>query len=121
MMRFSVKWLGLLSLSVVLLGMGTSASAFPAKFKVYAVEVSGVKFWLPSNIVVKKGQKVIIQAQSKLEGPNPVHGFQIPAYKISEVVGKEAKKIEFKATQKGVFPINCHLHPAHVGGQLIVQ
>ena len=49
------------------------------------------------------------------------HGFAIPAYKVAEVVNRgEPKQVEFTADQDGVFPIICQLHPAHVGGQLVV-
>jgi hypothetical protein len=34
-------------------------------------------------------------------------------------VGK-SEIIEFKADKAGIFPIICHLHPAHVGTQLVV-
>ena len=28
--------------------------------------------------------------------------------------------VEFTADKAGIFPINCQLHPAHVGGELVV-
>ena len=49
------------------------------------------------------------------------HGFAIPAYNIAEIVNRgEDKTVEFTANKVGVFPIICQLHPAHVGGQLVV-
>jgi len=32
----------------------------------------------------------------------------------------EPKQIEFTADKEGIFPIICQLHPAHVGGELVV-
>jgi hypothetical protein len=34
-------------------------------------------------------------------------------------VGKP-ESIEFKADKAGIFPISCHLHPPHVGTELVV-
>ena len=40
---------------------------------------------------------------------------------MPEVVGRgETKTVTFKADKPGVFPMVCQLHPAHVGGQLVV-
>jgi len=85
-----------------------------------AVEINGVKFWMPSHIFVKKGDKVKIHAVSKVPGAGSVHGFAIDAFKVSEVIDEKGKTFEFVADKAGIFPIYCHLHPAHVGGQLIV-
>jgi nitrosocyanin len=85
-----------------------------------AVEINGAKFWFPSEIIVKKGDTVKIHAVSKIPGANPTHGFAIDAYKIQEVVDAKGKDIEFVADKAGIFPIRCQLHPAHVGGQLVV-
>jgi nitrosocyanin len=49
------------------------------------------------------------------------HGFAIPDYKIAEIVDRgQPKTVEFTADRVGTFPIICQLHPAHVGGQLLV-
>ena len=85
-----------------------------------AVEINGVKFWFPSTIIAKKGDTVVIHAVSKIPGKNNVHGFAIKAFGVEEVVMGEEKEIKFEANKAGVFPINCHLHPPHVGGQLLV-
>lgn len=100
--------------------IASAAHAETRTFNVVAVEVDGTKFWLPSTLVVKKGDTVKIHAVSKVPGANSVHGFSIDAYKIVEVVDTKGKDIEFTADKAGVFTINCQLHPAHIGGQLIV-
>ena len=85
-----------------------------------AVEVNGTKFWIPSHITVNKGDTVKLHLVSKVPAPNTVHGFAIEAFKIAEVVDGKGKDIEFVADKEGIFPIKCHLHPAHIGGQLVV-
>jgi nitrosocyanin len=85
-----------------------------------AVEIDGTKFWFPSSITVKKGDTVKIHAVSKVPGTPSVHGFSIPAYKVEVVADEKGKDVEFVADKAGIFPINCQLHPAHVGAQLIV-
>jgi nitrosocyanin len=98
----------------------SAAFAETRSFTQYAVEIDGVKFWLPSTIIVKKGDTVKIHAVSKVPGANSVHGLAIDAFKIQEVVDTKGKDITFTADKAGVFDIRCHLHPPHVGGQLIV-
>jgi plastocyanin len=40
---------------------------------------------------------------------------------VAEVVNRgETKTVTFTADRTGVFPTVCQLHPAHVGGQLVV-
>ncbi len=89
-------------------------------FKLYALDLEGAKFWLPSVIVVKKGEKVKIHAESKVKGAGNMHGLAIEAFGVKELVGSAGKEIEFIADKVGVFDVSCHVHPAHVGGQLIV-
>ncbi|MGE0616536.1 MAG: cupredoxin domain-containing protein [Bacteriovoracia bacterium] len=109
--------LGLASLVVLAAGV---ARAEERAFRLRAVEVDGVKFWLPSVIVVKKGDQVKIQAESKVPGDNSVHGLKIGAFKVEEIVDTKGKEIRFKADKTGVYGIDCHMHPAHIGGQLVV-
>ena len=85
-----------------------------------AIEAGGTKFWLPSTIVAKKGDTVKIHAVSKVPGANNVHGFAIDEFKVEALVDDKGKDFEFVASKAGIFPIRCHLHPAHIGGQLVV-
>jgi nitrosocyanin len=78
----------------------------------------GVKIWEPPSVVAKKGDSVTLKLINRHADE---HGYEIAAYGIKEVVdGNKSKDIGFKADKAGVFPIKCHLHPAHVVGQLIV-
>ena len=90
-------------------------------FTVVNVEYEGSKIWVPSTLVVKKGTTVKLKLINKVPSDPNQHGFAIPAYNIAEVVTRgEDKTLEFKADKDGIFPINCQLHPAHVGGELVV-
>lgn len=98
-----------------------TAHAETRSFSMHTVEISGTKFWLPSTIVAKKGDKVKIRIVSKVPGANSVHGFAIDDFKIQEIADPKGKELELVADKAGVFTIRCHLHPAHVGGQLVVM
>src|SRR5205823_846601 len=85
------------------------------------VEYEGTKLWLPGTIVVKKGTKLTLKLINNVKAEPNQHGFAIADYKIAEVVNRgEPKEVTFTADKAGVFPITCQLHPAHVGGQLVV-
>jgi nitrosocyanin len=85
------------------------------------IEFEGSKIWVPGPVVVKKGDTVKIKAINDVKSEPPVHGLAIEAYSIQALVtvGKP-EIIEFKADKAGIFPIICHLHPPHVGTQLVV-
>ena len=90
-------------------------------FTVVNIEYEGSKVWTPGTLVVKQGTLVKLKLVNKVPSDPNQHGFAIPAYNIAEVVTRgEDKSIEFKADKAGVFPIICQLHPAHVGGELVV-
>lgn len=85
------------------------------------IEFEGTKIWVPGPIVVKKGDIVRIKAINHVKSDPPVHGVAIEAYGIQALVNVGTPEIiEFKADQAGIFPIICHLHPPHVGTQLVV-
>ncbi|HWP65166.1 MAG TPA: cupredoxin domain-containing protein [Candidatus Limnocylindria bacterium] len=86
-----------------------------------SVEIEGSKFWLPGTVVAKQGQTVRLTLINKVASDPAEHGFAIPAFGIAEVVSRgETKTVSFTADKAGVFPMVCQLHPAHVGGQLVV-
>jgi len=122
-----------------------SFSAFAAEtreFDIEAVQLNKVKYWRPTEAAVKKGAQfspkdgvkftvkkgdtVILHPVSKIEGPNNIHGFAIDEFKVEALaddkglVKYKGKEIKFVADKVGDFKIRCHLHPAHVGGQLTV-
>lgn len=91
-------------------------------FTIVNIEYEGTKVWIPSTLVVKKGTLVKVKLVNNVPSDPNQHGFAIPAYGIAEVAtrGEPPKTFEFKADKEGVFPITCQLHPAHVGGELVV-
>lgn len=108
---------------IIILGISSllamNAFAKTRAFREIAVVKNGKKVWLPAKIVVHKGDTVKIHAVSKIK--NSSHGFAIDAYNIQEVVDEKGKDIQFVADKAGTFPFRCQLHPAHVGGELIVK
>ena len=92
------------------------------QFTVVNVEYEGTKIWLPSTLVVHKGDKVQIKLINNVKADPNQHGYAIAAFNVAAVVTRgEPANVEFVADKVGVFPISCQLHPAHIGGQLIVQ
>jgi plastocyanin len=91
-------------------------------FTLVSIEADGAKIWLPSVIAVEQGDKVKLTLKNLVPGAENQHGFTIPAYNITEVVTRgEPKTVSFVADKAGVFPYSCQLHPAHIGGSLIVE
>ncbi len=109
------------ALGILLGAHAVLAQAQDMSFTVANVEYEGTKLWVPGTLVVKKGAKVKIKLINNVPSDPNQHGFAIPAYSIAEVVNRgEPKQVEFTATKDGIFPIICQLHPAHLGGQLVV-
>jgi nitrosocyanin len=78
-----------------------------------------VKQWLGGTIVAKKGDDLELTLINNV--PSGDHGFFIPDFKITKIVKKGVKEVvKFKADKEGIFEMKCHLHPAHIGGQLVI-
>jgi nitrosocyanin len=111
-----------MKMTLGLIAMILSMSAFAEKRTITLVnyETDGVKQWLPGTIIVKKDDDVEITLINNV--PSGVHGFMIPAFDVKKEVKKGVKEVvTFKATKEGLFDMKCQLHPAHVGGQLLVM
>ena len=122
-MRRASLWLCLLlfATSPFLAASGQAAGKI-REFTVVSVEYEGTKFWIPSTLIVDKGDTVRIKLINKVASGGSSHGYAIPAYDIATVVTRgEPKQVEFRADKAGIFTIKCHLHPAHIGGQLLVR
>ena len=93
----------------------------PIELTVVNIEYEGTKIWVPSTLVAKKGDKVKVKLINNVPSDPNQHGFKIAAFNVEAVVTRgEPKTVEFVADKAGIFPITCQLHPAHVGGQLLV-
>lgn len=88
---------------------------------VVGVEYRGTKMWLPGTIFAKKGQRIKVNVVNKIPGEGTTHGFAIDRFGVKKVIAVDAAEtIEFTADEAGIFPLYCHQHPAHVGGQVVV-
>ena len=111
------SWLVVLVL-VLMLGAGDAAAAEPKKFTLINVVLDGTKIWLPSSLMVHQGDEVELTLINKLDEP---HGFKIEDVGIEEVVQPKAQTtVKFTASQPGVHSYICHIHPPHIGGQILV-
>ena len=86
------------------------------------VEYRGTKVWVPSVFIVKKGEKVKLTLINN--APSGVHGFAVDEFNIKVAVNNDEKDnkkvVEFTAAKAGLYRTYCHLHPAHIGGQILV-
>jgi len=105
--------------STLVLGLVLPAGAGEVELTVVNIETpQGVKIWEPSSVVAKKGDSVKLKLINRHADE---HGYEIAAFGIKEVVeGNKTKDVTFTASKAGIFPIKCHLHPAHVVGQFVV-
>ncbi|PYN84967.1 MAG: hypothetical protein DMD87_24780 [Candidatus Rokuibacteriota bacterium] len=107
-----------LALVFVVLGL-TSAGAGEISLRIVnVVTPQDVKIWEPTSFTAKKGDTVVLQLVNRHADE---HGFEIAAFGVKEVVpGEKTSNVKFTADRAGIFPIKCHLHPAHVVGQFVV-
>ncbi len=91
------------------------------KLQLEAVVKDGTKYWLPAQLKAKKGDRIRLKLENHIAGPNSIHGFRLKEFHIEELVDHQGKEVEFVADHTGTFKYDCHLHPAHVGGELIVE
>jgi plastocyanin len=111
------SWLVVLLL-VLMLGAGDAAAGEPKKFTLMNVVLDGTKIWLPSSLMVHQGDEVELTLINKLEDP---HGFKIADVGIEEAVQPKAQTtVTFTASQPGAHSYICHIHPPHIGGQILV-
>jgi len=100
-----------------------TAPAAPSirEFKILGTDYRGTKRWEPATLICYQGETVRITLINKIPAETPTHGFMIAGYNIKEEIPANTEKvIEFLADKPGLFTINCHLHPKHIGGQLLV-
>jgi plastocyanin len=110
-------WLVVL-FTVLMLGADYAAAAEPKKFTLINVVLDGTKIWLPSSLMVHQGEEVELTLINKLDDP---HGFKIEDFGVEEVVQPKAQMIvKFTASQTGAHSYICHIHPPHLGGNILV-
>jgi len=105
-------------LPILMLGVEYVAAAESKKFTLVNVVLDGTKIWLPSSLMVYQGEEVELTLINKLDDP---HGFKIADVGVEEVVQPKAQMtVKFTASQPGAYSYICHLHPPHLGGQILV-
>ena len=120
-MRTLVGTLAGIACLVALAGRAPAAEPAAMTFTVVNIEYEGSKVFVPSTLVVHQGDHVKIKVVNNIKSDPNQHGFAIPAYNIAKIVNRgEPETVEFTADKAGIFPITCPLHPAHVGGELVV-
>lgn len=108
-----------LALIFAVLSLSLSAFGEVRKITVVNHQFEGTKQWLPGTLVVNQGDDVEITLINNVA--SGTHNFQIKEFKVNETLTKgSTKTVKFKASKKGIHVIDCGLHKAHVGGQLIV-
>ncbi|OGR79283.1 MAG: hypothetical protein A3I11_08370 [Elusimicrobia bacterium RIFCSPLOWO2_02_FULL_39_32] len=122
----------LLLLILTFLGSGLNAKIYSEEdhaahqgrvreFSIVAIEYRGTKVWVPGTLIVRKGDKVKITAINNINSDPNTHGFAIDEFGVKKVVARgEVATVEFTVDKEGLFTIYCQLHPAHIGGQLLV-
>ena len=109
------------SFIVGLLLMSASAHAAEPVEKITFTNklIDGKKTWIPTEVTIKGGSKVEITLVNELEDP---HGFSIPGVTDPLVIkGKETTSVTVPAPKAGEYKFLCQMHPAHVGGKIIVS
>ena len=110
-------------MTLLLFGVVPAGSQSDADREITAVniEYEGSKVWVPATLVVKKGERVRMKLINKVKSDPNVHGFAIPDFGVKvDVYRDKPETVEFTADKAGLFKVWCHLHPAHLGGQLLV-
>ena len=109
----------LLTLLATTLVAVAAAGAAEVTLTVVNIETpQGVKIWEPTSVVARKGDTVMLKLINRHADE---HGYEITAVGVKEVVeGGKSKDVSFRTDRAGIFAIKCHLHPAHVSGQLVV-
>lgn len=94
-----------------------------AEFALVNIEFKGSKIWLPGVIIVEPGDSVAIKLINN--APSGVHGFAIDEFGIKEAVpGGETRTVTFTIPKRGYkkfYRHYCHIHAAHIGGQILVE
>ena len=119
--RLGLMLAGVIGASIWLGSSGVVHAQPTTEVTLVNIEFEGTKVWVPGPLVVKKGESVKLKAINNVQSDPPVHGIAMEAYGIQVLVNVgKPELIEFKADKAGIFPIICHLHPPHVGTQLVV-
>jgi len=113
-------WIAVAGLLVV---AGSVPVAADVHRELHAVNINyeGNNVWTPGTYIVKKGEKIRFKLFNRVKSDPNVHGFAIDEFNVKvDVYRDKPETVEFTADKAGLFRIWCHLHPAHLVGQLYV-
>lgn len=100
-------------------GLRISSADSPKVFDLVAMVEGNAKIWSPASLTIPKGQTVTLKLKNMTDAE---HGFSIDELNVKEVIpGGGSKEITITADSAGTLRYYCHLHKAHVGGQLLIQ
>ena len=87
--------------------------------EVVSTQVGGKNIYIPGTIVLTEGTGRVLSVYNTTDGP---HGFKIAGLGIEEILPPgEEHRIELPPLSGGrVYDVQCHLHPPHRGGTLVV-
>jgi nitrous-oxide reductase len=75
----------------------------------------------PSTLVVRQGDKVVINIRNLEAGGDDGHTFTLKAYGINQTLSPlSTDKVSFTATKAGVFQYYCEFHKPWMSGELVV-
>jgi len=107
--------------AALVIGLGGSVAAAEREISVVNINYEGNNVWVPNTIVVKKGDRVKLKLFNRVKADPNVHGFAIDDFGVKvDVMRDKMETAEFVADKAGLFRIECHLHPAHFPGTLLV-
>jgi nitrosocyanin len=100
-------------------GLQISSADSPNAFELVAKVEGNAKIWSPATLTIQKGHAVKLQLKNLTDAE---HGFSIDELNVKEVIpAGGSKEITIQADSAGTLRYYCHLHKAHVGGQLLIQ
>ena len=106
-------------LAVVALAMSACGGTQTVERTIDAVKFEGGAGFTPASITVDKRNRVELLVGNATDA---VHGFSIEGYGIQEEVQPGAAlKVDFTATNLGIYKIYCQLHEDHKTSTLIVR
>jgi hypothetical protein len=94
------------------------AHAGAGVIQMLSANVQGKNVFIPATIAVAEDAPATLSIFNATDTP---HGFKIDAAGVEVILqpGVETT-VELKGMKSGIYPIHCHLHPPHRGGQLLV-
>jgi plastocyanin len=109
------------TLSVIALAL-PAFRAVPApttrEFLLSADVVNASNRWYPSNLIAYAGDTIVFNATNR---GTITHGFTVDGLGIQAVLDPgENQRFTAQSVGAGLYRYYCHLHGAHIGGQLLV-